>query len=83
MRRSILGIAFVKKTLRRFRFPLPYLPPLQGYNRWGRASQAKAWAKFPRPFGPTRRYSPLFHCILIFQIRRSPNEPEHSKQNSG
>src|SRR5258708_6654321 len=26
---------------------------------------------------------PLFHCILIFQIRRSPNEPEHSKQNSG
>jgi hypothetical protein len=36
MRRSIFDIALVKKTLRRFRFPLPYLPPLQGYNRWGR-----------------------------------------------
>jgi hypothetical protein len=42
MRRSIFDIALVKKTLRRFRFPLPYLPPLQGYNRWGRATQAKA-----------------------------------------
>src|ERR1700745_4023051 len=41
-----------KRILRRFRFPLPYLPPLQGYNRWGRVIQAKAWAKFPRPFGP-------------------------------
>ena len=41
MRRSIFEIALVKKTLGRFRFPLPYLPRLQGYNRWGRATQAK------------------------------------------
>ena len=74
MRRSILGIAFVKKTLRRFRFPLPYLPPLQGYNRWGRASQAKAWAKFPRPFGPTRRLVRRFVRDVLRLVRRSFSE---------
>ena len=42
-----------KEHLRRFRFPLPYLAPLQGYDRWGRATQAKAWATFSWPFGPT------------------------------
>jgi hypothetical protein len=33
-----------KEHLRRFRFPLPYLAP-QGYDRWGRATQAKARLK--------------------------------------
>ena len=49
MRGSILDMAFVKEGYALFRFPLSYLPPLQDYNRWGRATQAKAWAEFSRP----------------------------------
>jgi hypothetical protein len=53
------------------------------YNATGLKDRRKR--KLRNRFGfvtSTRVHLPLFHCILMFQIRRSPNEPEHSKQNS-
>jgi hypothetical protein len=35
-----------------YRSPERDLPPLQGYRRLGKVTQAKAWAKLPWPFGP-------------------------------
>jgi hypothetical protein len=32
--------------------------PYEGYRRWGGATQAKAWARFPWPFGPKQPQNP-------------------------
>jgi hypothetical protein len=53
MRRSILDRAFVKEGYAVFRFPLCYLlRPFRADRVYCNATQAKALAKFPRPFGP-------------------------------
>jgi hypothetical protein len=57
MRRSILDIAFVKKNITPFRISIALSRAPIGLQPLG-GTQAKAWAKFPRPFGPpTRRYA--------------------------
>jgi hypothetical protein len=54
MRRSILDVAFVKKNITAFQISIALSPaPYRAITVGGRATQAKAWAKFPRPFGPT------------------------------
>jgi hypothetical protein len=54
MRRSIIDIAFVKKNITAFQISIALSPaPYRAITVGGRATQAKAWAKFPRPFGPT------------------------------
>src|SRR5260221_7244293 len=41
----------IGQTAPGFTFPQPNLPPLQGYHRWGGATQAKAWGCLPGPSG--------------------------------
>jgi len=41
-----------KRNITPFQISIALSPPLQGYNRLGRATQAKAWARFSWPFGP-------------------------------
>ena len=59
MRRSILDIVLVKKNITPFRISIALSPAPTGLQPFGASlgTQAKAWAKFPRPFGPTRPHA--------------------------
>ena len=72
MRRSILDIAFVKKNITPFRISIALSRAPTGLQPLG-GTQAKAWAKFPRPFGPTRRHADtqkLNACFVLQGFRK-------------